>query len=227
MILKPINPYTQALVNCLSQFDKEPEHLDVKNSQFLANMIQGRFLQYLVTRIGGYHDITSKDLEKKLSMTFLKLLSEKFFALFREKVKQKPEIVYQIARTIVDYETKELISPDQIDWLYLMISKEYFAYQNFQIIIDWINANPEVEKIIFLARVEKSFSDPGLLRAFHHILNQDPQGLVPKIFARYLAKGKLERVKNLVETGDWHFEADYVAKEQARWINWHNYIAQM
>ena len=88
MQAKNLNPYTQAIWNCLQQFqgvEGVPE-LDEKTSQFLANMVQGRFLQYLVTRMCEYYSIQDKDLEKQLSMVLMTILGNKFFNVFKRMI---------------------------------------------------------------------------------------------------------------------------------------------
>ncbi len=225
-----LNPYTQALANCLSQFDENDElpELDESTSQFLANMIQGRFLQYLVTRICDFYKITDKALEKKLLLAMMNILRDKFFAVFREKVKAKPEIVYKIARKITKNETSgKPLSGIRTDALYSTICKKYFEYQNFNIILRWVNTNPEVEKIIFLSQVQKRVHDSGLIKALHYIIQTDKYGIAPAVFNRYLKKDKIERLDNIVKSGDWEIEAAFVEESSAKMITWRNYMSQL
>ncbi len=227
MAAATLNPYTQAILNCLAQFTEEPTELDAKNAQFLANMIQGRFLQYLVNRLINHYKIHSSKIEKKLTMVFMSLLSDKFFNVFRERVKAEPRIVYEIAKAIAKHDSGAQKSKSKADWLYLMICKRYFGYQNFQIIIDWLNTTPEVEKVIFLGQVENSFKDSSLIRAFEYIVDNDKDGITPKLFRRYLDKEKKTRLKNLIESGDWRIEAEFAAKESAHRIALQKYIDQI
>ena len=224
------NPYTQALVNCLSQFEDKDEvpELDESTSQFLANMIQGRFLQYLVTRICDNYEIIDKNLEKKLIMAMMSILSDKFFAVFREKVRAKPEIVYKIARKITKSEVGDQpASVTKLDTLYRLICRKYFEYRNLQIIEQWINTNPEIEKIIFLSRVSQRVQDSSLIKALHYIIRNDKEGVAPSVFNRYLEKNKMQRLNNIVKTGDWKIEAGFVQQESAKMIAWRNYMSQM
>ncbi len=225
-----LNPYTQALSNCLSQFDGKDEvpELDESTSQFLANMIQGRFLQYLVTRICDYYEITDKALEKKLLMAMMNILRDKFFAVFREKVKEKPEIVYKVARKITTNETSgKPLSSIRTDALYGNICKKYFEYQNFNIILQWVNTNPEVEKIVFLSQVQKRIHDSNLIKALHYIIQNDKYGIAPIVFNRYLNKNKIDRLDNLVKTGEWELEAAFVEDSSAKMITWRNYMSHL
>jgi len=225
-----LNPYTQAMVNCLQQFEDNDEvpELDESTSQFLANMVQGRFLQYLVNRICELYEITDKKLEKKLIMVLMTILSSKFFAVFREKVRAKPEIVYMVARKITSSETSgKSNNAARTDALYRNICKKYFEYQNFNVILTWINTNPEVEKIIFLSRVQRRIQDAGLIKALRYIIRNDKDGIAPAVFNRYLQKNKLQRLTSMVQTGDWKIEAAFVQQESTKMIAWRNYMAQL
>lgn len=224
-----LNPYTQAMKNCLLQFDDSDDvtSLDETNSQFLANMIQGRFLQYLINMICTANDITDKELEKQLSIALMNILSDKFFAVFREKVRRKPQIVYEIAKKITASEEQYGNNKVRIDALFRGISRHYFEYQNFGIILRWIRTNSEVEKIIFLSRIRKKVEDPTLHKALVYILQNDKLGITPKVFTRYLMKNKIERLDNLIRTGDWKIEAAFVQEKMARMINWREYVESM
>jgi hypothetical protein len=231
IVMEPpkLNPYTQAMRNCLVQLKEEGEipRLDETNSQFLANMIQGRFLQYLINMICTTNDITDNELEKQLSMVLMNILSDKFFAVFREKVKKRPEIVYMIAKRITAIEEIYSQHKPRIDALFRGISRHYFEYQNFKIILRWINTNTEVEKIIFLSRVRKKVTDPTLLKTLLYILQSDKVGIVPTVFTRYLMKNKIERLSSLIRTGDWKIEAAFVQQKMTGLINWRRYVENM
>lgn len=226
---RPLNPYTKAMLNCLQQFpdsDEIPE-LDETNSQFLANMIQGRFLQYLATRICENQQIDDRELEKKLTISLMNVLSDKFFAVFREKVKESPEIVYSIARKITSNEQCCSDNSARIDALFRGISKRYFKYQNLKMILQWIDTNPEIERIVFISRIKKRIQDSSLLKALMYIVQNDKDGIAPMVFNRYLKKNKLERLKHLVKSGDWQLEAVFVQNLNAKMINWRNYMNSM
>lgn len=214
------------MLNCLEQFngcDDVPK-LDETTSQFLANMIQGRFLQYISSRICQYYDIVDKEMEKQLTMSLMKILSDKFFAVFREKVSAKPEIVYIIAQKITSNETCSRNSSIRTDAFFRLISKRYFEYQNFQFILRWINSNPEIEKIIFISRIQKRIKDSSLIKALLYIIQNDKDGITPSVFNRYLNKNRLDRLNNLVKSGDWKIEASYVQEQSMSMINWRQYM---
>jgi len=221
-----LNPYTKAMLNCLQQFSEEEDipELDDSISQFLANMIQGRFLQYLANRICKNYDVIDKELEKKLTISLMGILSDKFFAVFRGIVKENPEIVYILAKTITSSELTCFDNQAKIDALFRRISKRYFKYQNLKIILQWIDSNPEIERIVFISRVQKLVKDSSLLKALIYIVQNDKDGITPVVFNRYLNKSKLGRLKNLVKSGDWQIEAMYVQELNAKMINWRNYM---
>ncbi len=222
-----INPYTQAMINCLQQFpdDKEAPELDDSTSQFLANMIQGRFLQFLANRICRKYQITDKDLEKKLTMSLMRILSDKFFAVFRQRVSENPEIVYILAQKIASKESGCRNNSEKLDALFMGISRKYFKYQNFEMITRWIYTNPEIEKIIFVSQVQKCLTDSALIKALMYIVQNDKDGIAPSIFNRYLTKNRLDRLDSLVKSGDWKIEAMFVQQENSKMINWRNYMS--
>ena len=224
-----LNPYTQAMKNCLEQYPDSDEipDLDETNSQFLANMIQGRFLQYLVTRICIHFEIASKELEKQLSMTMMKLLSDKLFAVFREKVRRKPNIVYEVARKITKFELEHGSKVIRINSLFRDISRSYFEYQNLRTIMRWIFSNPEIEKTVFLSRIESKITDPALIRTLNYIVQNDRYGIAPVVFNRYLTKNKIERLSSIVKNGDWKIEASFVQNQSAKLINWREYMESL
>ncbi|MBU3915852.1 hypothetical protein KKA14_09990 [bacterium] len=221
-----LNPYTKAMLNCLEQYKgcKDTPKLDDTTSQFLANMIQGRFLQYISSRICQYYEIIDKDMEKQLSMSLMKILSDKFFAVFREKVNAKPEIVFIMAKKITSNETCPRNSALRTDAFFRIISKQYFEYQNFQFILRWINSNPEIEKIVFISRIQKRIKDSSLIKALLYIIQNDKDGITPSVFNRYLVKNRLDRLNSLVKSGDWKIEASYVQEQSMKMINWRQYM---
>jgi len=224
-----LNPYTQAMKNCLMQLGDEEEAAKAPEniSQFLANMIQGRFMQYLVNQVCHTHRISDKALEKQLGMVLMNLLSDKFFAVFREKVKSRPEMVYTIAKRITSVEEAHTGNRGRIDALFRGISRHYFEYQNFKIILQWILTNPEVEKIVFLSKIHDQITDPSLLRTLEYIIQNDEVGIMPTVFNRYLVKKKFERLHRLVKSGDWKIEAAFVQEKMAKLINWRHYINRL
>ncbi len=224
---KKLNPYTQAIWNCMRQFkelEEDPE-LDEPTCQFLANMIQGRFIQYLASRMCQFYRITDKELENKLIMTLMSILSDKFFAVFREKVNDDRAIVFKIAKRIVSSEVTHEATTQKTDALFRLISKKHFDYQNFNIIIKWINSNSEVEKVIFFSNIQKKIKDPNLIKALQYIVQNDRDGIAPEIFNRYLLKDKIGRLHSLVKTGDWRIEADFVRQQSSKMIAWCRYMS--
>jgi hypothetical protein len=224
-----LNPYTQAMKNCLAQLqDEEDLQRAAKTSgQFLTNMIQGRFMQYLVTLVCHTHQITDKTLEKQLGMILMDLLSDKFFAVFREKVRERPEIVFIIARRITEIEEHHGGNRGRIDALFRGISRHYFEYRNFKLIMRWIVTNPEVEKVVFLSRIQQRVKDTALLKTLEFIIQNDKVGITPAVFNRYLVKNKINRLNDLVKSGDWKIEAAFVQEKMARLINWREYMNRL
>lgn len=207
------NPYTKEIKNCLENLESSTVNSENKTYQFLVNMIQGRFLQYLSSRLCDLYEIESPYLEKKVMICLTNLLSQKFFAVFREKIKKTPEIIQSIALKITSFESSShKFQQQRIDQLYLSICKKYFFHEDFETLIKWIESSLEFQKIHLLAKAKKQITNPACIQAFFHIVQQDQEGITPYIFNRYLDKGKIERLMNLVETGDWKIEADFIHK---------------
>ena len=222
-----LNPYTKAIKNCLDGLDEATRELDQSTSQFLANMIQGRFVQYLIQRISVDHGIEGQGMDKELSMVFMTLLTEKFFAVFREKVKERPDCVLAIAQKIA---ATEIEAPDDLeaaDLVYAEICRGHFDYQHFGYLLKWLATSPETERIVFSAQLTQKVPDQRLSRAIRHILQNDKTGVVPHLFSRYLAKNRLERLSSLVVTGDWRIEASFVELQSAQTIAWRQFMAQI
>ncbi|OGG96294.1 MAG: hypothetical protein A2508_01365 [Candidatus Lambdaproteobacteria bacterium RIFOXYD12_FULL_49_8] len=222
-----LNPYTQAIKNCLDGLDPGNPALDQPTSQFLANMIQGRFVQYLIQRTVTDHEIVGQGMEKELSLVFMTLLTEKFFAVFREKVKARPACVLAIAQKITEI---ELTHPDdlaQADQLFAEICRDHFDYRHFDYLLKWLSTRPETERIVFSAQVSQKIADARLSRAIRHILQNDKTGIIPVLFSRYLSKNRLERLASLVFTGDWRIEAGYVEMQYSQTIAWRRFMQQM
>ena len=224
-----IDPYTQAMLNCLEQFkdmDTDPD-LDEPTCQFLTNMIQGRFVKYLATRMSQFHEFEDQDLENKLMMTLMSIFSNKFFSVFREKVNRNRNIVYKIAKRIVHSETVREVSPRATDRLYIWISRKYFDYMNFDLILKWISTNSEIEKIVFLSAINKKITNPSLVKALHYIIQSDHDGITPIIFGRYLYKNKIDRLNDIIRSGEWRLEDGYDQERYAKLITWRQYMDQM
>lgn len=224
---RKLNPYTQAIKNCLDGLDSANPELDQSTAQFLANMIQGRFVQYLITRVATDAGISGRGMEKELSLVFMQLLTDKFFSVFREKVKSDPSVVLVIARKITEAELREPDNLDQADILYRNICRRHFDYHYFEYLIKWLASSPEVQRIVFVAQVEEKVPQPKVQRAIRHILGQDKTGVIPPLFARYMNKNRMERLAGLVKTGDWRLEAAFLEREAAPLIAWRQFMAEI
>lgn len=216
---KKINPYAIAISNCLNPIlEKNPDMQDVtiddQTAQFLTNMVQGRLLQYLVSRIASNHMITDIDMQKKLMMNLMNIFCERFFGIFRENVKADPMIVFKVAKLINRNEVRCLRSESKrLDMLYLWIFRKYFEYEQVDGLLRIIEYHPEVRKIILIAKLQETLQNVSLYQTFCHILQQDTEGIMVRVFSRYLNKNKVDRLIDLIQTGDWKIEANYLYNE--------------
>lgn len=154
-----MNPYCQAIIDCFvqKQGDLTPEKIDDTTCQFLSNMIQGMFIQFLVRKVSENYKITDEELEKHLLLVMTKILNDNFFVIFREKTHNDKEVVYQLAQRITEMvEMGDNRKPT--DTICHWITQTYTGYQCTGLIMQWICNTPEFEKIIWLAQVHQRVS---------------------------------------------------------------------
>lgn len=223
-----LNPYTQAIKNCLDglEHSKGIPTLDKSTAQFLANMIQGRFVQYLISRVSLDLNI-GRTMDKELSMVLMKLLTDKFFTVFREKVKLNPQIVAQVAIRITETEQESTDTIEIQDQLYQYICENFFDYIYFDYLIRWLETSAEVERIAFVARVDQTIENPKIQRAIRHILREDKTGIIPMLFNRYLNKERVDRLIGLVKSGDWRIEAQFIESQTTPTISWREFMSRL
>jgi len=211
-----VNPYAIAIFNCLHPIlQKTPKNespvVDEATTQFLTNMVQGRLMQYLVARIAQHHKIEEAEIQKKLLMTLMDIFSDRFFAIFRENVRVHPQIVYKIAKRIVHNEVLcKRGECRRMDLLYLWIFRKYFEYQNVDGLLQIIEYNAEVRKIILISQLMNALPSNSIYQIFYNILQQDTEGIIVHLFSRYLKKNKIDRLIDLVQSGDWKIEANFI-----------------
>lgn len=223
-----LNPYTQAIQNCLDGLDQSEGNpaLDKSTAQFLANMIQGRFVQYLIVRVSLDLKI-GRTMDKELSMVLMKLLTDKFFTVFREKVKADPQIVFQVAVRITENERENPEAMAQQDKLYQYICEHFFDYIYFDYLIRWLETSADVERIAFVARIDQTIDNSKIQRAIRHILREDKTGIIPMLFNRYLDKHRLDRLISLVKSGDWRIEAQFIESQATPIIAWREFMTRL
>lgn len=151
-----MNPYCRAITEC---FEKKQSALSLKKlddstCQFLSNMIQGMFIQFLVCKVTENFEISDDALEKQLMLVMTKILNDNFFVIFREKTHNNREVVYQLARRISKLE-KNGNSRKKTETICRWITQTYTDYKCTGLIMQWICSTPEFEQIVFLAQIHR------------------------------------------------------------------------
>lgn len=151
-----INPYCRAITDC---FEKKVGTLklndeDETTCQFLSNMIQGMFTQFLVQKVSESFEIVDDALEKQLMLMMTKILNDNFFVIFREKTHNNKEVVFQLARRISELDKTD-ISANKSEIICHWITETYTNYHCTGLIMKWICSTPEFEQIIFLAQIHR------------------------------------------------------------------------
>ena len=156
-----LNPYTKAMCHCLEMLD-QPFELAAENCatvHFLTNMVQGRMLDHLVHRVGKHYQIEDPSFEKELTTILIEVFSDELFARFRQKIDSNPALVFQIAQRIQEVESnrqfQETPCEKRSNRLYLTILRQYLEYNHIDEVIETLNSNANIQKLIGTALMKK------------------------------------------------------------------------
>ena len=158
-----ISPYTRVIADCLDSLESDsPEELNGNGAMALRliNMLQGRMLEHLKTRVSAYYDLDPEALTEEFSVALIEVFSE-IFGVFRKRVEEQPCLIFHIAKRIVEVETDA--SQDmqkRINQFYLSIFCKYFEYRNLEKIISKLQTDPRIQHSILEAMPRYS-SDYG------------------------------------------------------------------
>ena len=104
-----VSPYTRVIAECLHSLSEDkPDDCacDTKQvMQLLINMLQGRKLEHIKERVSSYYKIEKDALNEEFSVWLIEVFAE-IFGLFRNKFEEMPWLVNEIARLIVEAETR-------------------------------------------------------------------------------------------------------------------------
>ena len=150
-----VSPYTRVIKECLhSLSENKPDECacDTKQvMQLLINMLQGRMLEHIKERVSNYYKIEKDALSEDFSVCLIEVFAE-IFGLFRNKFEEMPWLVNDIAKRIVEAETRnESKTGRGINHLYLSIFCKYFEYKNIEKIISTLQSDPRIQRAIFSA----------------------------------------------------------------------------
>ena len=150
-----VSPYTRVIAECLhSLSDDNPDDCacDTKQvMQLLINMLQGRMLEHIKERVSSYYKIEQDALNEEFSVCLIEVFAE-IFRLFRNKFEEMPWLVNEIAKRIVEAETRNGSRTERsINQLYLSIFCKYFEYKNIEKIISTLQTDPRIQRAIISA----------------------------------------------------------------------------
>lgn len=148
-----ISPYTRVIAECLDSLeDKPPDELNGdRHTHRLVNMLQGRMLEHLKSRVSAYYGLAPEALSEDFSIALIEVFSE-IFGVFRERVEEQPWLIFHIAKRIVEVETGDSDDPEKrINKFYLSIFCKYFEYRNLETIITKLQSDSRIQRSILAA----------------------------------------------------------------------------
>ena len=153
--MSDISPYTRVIADCLDSLEEdssETQNGDQAMAHRLINMLQGRMLEHLKTRVSSHYGLKPDALSEEFSLALIEVFSE-IFGVFRKRVEEEPWLIFHIARRIVEVETSTCENPQKrINQFYLSFFCKYFALQNLEIIISKLQTDSRIQNTILNAR---------------------------------------------------------------------------
>jgi hypothetical protein len=215
--------YTVAMAKCLASVrgaEDAPPHRTIV--QALVNLVQGRMLEYLADRICREYDIQEPALRQRIVTVLLGIFSDEFFALFRSTIEFQPNLVVQIARRIIRKEMQS--EPPQkypspmrqpADRLYPALFRKYFEYRNLGILLELVESDAQIQKIILRNVLEKQLGDSPIHQRILQILEDDAEGVAPSLFMGYLKGNDVSTLVDKVRSGAWEPELAQLREHMA------------
>ena len=214
--------YTLAMAKCLgsglASVAATPSGTIV---QTLINLVQGRMLEYLADRICRGYDIQDRQARQRVVSALLGIFSDEFFALFRSRIEFRPHLVIQIARRIIRKEAhaEQRLPGSPVrqpaDRLYPAIFRKYFEYRNLGNLLEMVESDAEIQKIILATLLEKQLPEPDIYRQIMQILAEDDEGIASNLFMGYITDNDLGTLVNKVQSGAWKSEMQALKRRLA------------
>lgn len=206
--------YTQAMAKCLRSAGQP---LGRSTVHTLINLVQGRMLEYLADRICREYSIEDPVARQRIVDVLLGIFSDEFFAVFRHKVELQPQLVAEIARRIVRKESgaDARVRPGAPDRLYPAIFRRYFEYRHPAHLLEVVESDVEIQKIILRTLLQRRVGDPQQRRRILDLLEADSDGVAPSLFLDYVKQDKLSLLFDKVESGEWQTEMEHLRRRMA------------
>ena len=206
-----ISPYTLAMARCLSSFSDPSGQWEECGVHHLTNLVQGRMLEFLGDEICTRHRIADPASRSEIVTALLGIFSDEFFALFRSKLEQRPDLAVLIARRIIrgEFEANERDTEQDarrsLDRLIPAIFRKYFEYRQLDSLLRIIETDAKIQKVLFLALLRQRINGAGseLYREVTRILNEDAEGLCPNLFREYLTEDRIDQLAQQIQSGAW------------------------
>jgi len=157
----------------------------------------------------------------------LGVFSDEFFALFRSKLEQRPDLALLIARRIIRAEFEAAGDPDSgqgrhtLDRLFPAIFRKYFEYRQLTSLLRIIETDAQIRKILLLALLRKRMTPgPGmcngeLYQKVARILEEDAEGLCPNLFLQYVTENRIDLLRQRIQSGAWRDDMESLKRKIA------------
>ena len=210
--------YTQAMVRCLR--GREEDSTDAPSAaalQVLVNMVQGRMLEYLADSICLNFHITDTLSRTRILNALTSILSDEFFAVFRRKVRERPDLVLSIARRIIRKETRGCANDYQkaTDRLFPALFRKYFECRDLNTLLELMESDETIERTLVLHLLQQRVTDHAQRQRLLDVLEQERDGICTALFMDYLKDDNLAGLLHSVESGHWKQEADQIQEKLA------------
>ena len=162
-------------------------------------------------------------MRQRIVTVLLGIFSDEFFALFRAKIDFQPGLVVQIARRIVRKElqrppARQFPSPTRqpADRLYPALFRKYFEYRNLGTLLELVESDAQIQKIILRNVLGKQLGDTPLHQRILQILEEERDGIAPSLFMGYLKGNDVTTLVDKVRSGAWRAELARLTEHMAR-----------
>lgn len=217
---RTLSPYTQAMAQCLAGLQAgRPQPLDPAVAQRLTNLIQGRMLEFLADQICANHKVTSPRLREGIIRALLAIFSEEFFALFRSKIRARPDLLVIISRRILRVEGPQLRNPHPryASRLFPAVFRKYFEYTNLNLLLQMVESDAYVQRMLLESSLEGlPGANPAATQALLNILDNDAEGLCTGLFYDQVRKGNLAVLLEKIADGRWRDEVETLRLQLSR-----------
>lgn len=214
--------YTLAMAKCLARNAPEaPSQMERAVVHALVNLVQGRMLEYLADRICREFEIGDVQAQMRMVTVLMGIFSDEFFALFRTKIEADPELVIHIARRIIRKEGRPekphhdypMRTPS--DRLYPAIFRKYFEYRHLDLLLEMIESDAEIQRIILACLLERLAGDDENCRVLLDLADSDPEGTTSNLFMGYIRKNNVETLLENVRSGRWKADLKILKRKMA------------